>query len=1531
MSDALLAACLDAALGAIEARELRSLVWGSVDGSLSEDELADLVRPALGELGAPTDDGEVGRVCGELLAQRALFEVARLDGTFGYRSRFAEGIRLLTQLRQWFPDESWAAARTLVSDYRVDARPRSFPRRDVPVDAAIGALGLAPATLEYEAARAILTRNGRELPLAQFQVDASRLILRDARRDRGVVVSAGTGSGKTLAFYLPALIDIAPLVVPGQTWVKALTVYPRTELLKDQFSEAFVLARRMDDVLRARGKRPITIGTFFGMTPNNADARSLERHWRQIRGIGWVCPFLRCPECDGEMVWPERERATGREALTCLSPGCPGSAGPDQIVLTRERAEREPPDIVFATLEMVHQRIADTRRRQIIGLHQDPNRRARMVLLDEIHTYEGTTGAQSALALRRWRHVLGRTVRWVGLSATLLEAPRFFSDLVGLDQTRVEEVTPRPEELVTASMAYQVILRADPASQTSVLSTSIQTAFLLARLLDPPTRSTADGRYGHRLFVFTDDLDVTNRLYDNLGDAEGYDWYGRPRGELPLAALRAPSPPGTPELPARNLAGQVWRAPERIGWQLCQSLRVSRTTSQDSGVDAGSDIVVATASLEVGFDDPNVGAVLQHKAPRQFASFVQRKGRAGRSRTMRPWMVTVLSDYGRDRLAYQAYDRLFEPILPPQTLPVSNSYILRMQSVFAFVDWLADQALKDPGFEGNRKLWWWWPLNGPSDDSPYAAAVKRQQRWVLGILRELRQENGSRYISLRTYLAGALRLDLETVTSLLWEPPRSLMLEVVPTLARRLHTGWQAVPDAGVGLHDVFSRGSSPLPLPDFVPPNLFSELILPEVTVIVPPDGRRGKEQVHTMPVTQALKQLAPGRVTRRFGQARGELNHWLPIPLGQATCTLPISSYAEGHEYLGTVTVRDEAGPTELPCYRPWTVRLAQVSSRTVGPTSNARMHWASQLVPPESAELTFPTRRDSGWGAVVASVQFYVHAHRLPIAVRRFATGVTATIRRPRRADDLVIRATFVDAQHRAAAVGFEQEVDGLVVRARLPDGATLAALAAASPNLRAWRADYVRQWVLSDPVLAAYGNVFRLDWLWHVYLSTVAREVAQSGLPPGLAAARLRSMPDRFRALMRTAFRVQSADGLDDADAEDAVEQRPTPRLVEALDELLSTSEVLDRLQAAIDESASPDRACWQRWLLRRAHETLGEAVLFACQALAPNHAALDTLLMDLGRDLPGRVVEGLHEVWVTESTPGGTGTIESILTAFAEEPRRFYAAIETALAPSDLEVTSRQLDEFVELVHRVPAVADALAAARVAESYTARDVANAALVRQLAGHGLGVGHAFRIAIGHRLLRGGFDATGDGLVRRLLQAWRRLEGQLGLTVDVRTFAVAVLDEDDLADDVRAWVRTTAGANLGDADVAAVVAGILWPRPSEIRGRSLEAYNPYRDRERTDPALLRELVLEPSLRRVKLSAGAWEAELRAALSADGRVALDADRTDEDQLHRRLLELIATPIDVGYLQFFPAIESVQHDSTGVTATLILPEISST
>ena len=650
---------VDELLGAIEQQELRSLRWGYVDGSLSEEDVDSLAKNVTTSAG--TTAGPIELV--EWMIEHSLLFEFPSDQGHRFRSRFAEGVRLLTRLKQLLPGRSWIASPDLVSDYRVDARQRSSPRRDLDLDNTIRELEGLPSWGERQ--RALITAFIGHRNLSGFQIRAAQAILRPAQQDIGTVLTAGTGSGKTLGFYLPVMMELSAVMFPGNFWTKAVAVFPRIELLKDQFSQAYNLLSPLGTVLNAQGSRPFRLGTFFSGTPFEATTQYVESAGWNRRGAGYICPFLSCPVCGGALLWSDQHIANRTETLQCED-GCGTEVNDDEVVLTRSRARREPPDIVFTTAETLNQHLSDTRSRHVLGIADNPAFRARFLLLDEIHTYGGTSGAQTALVIRRWRHAIGISgrIRYVGLSATLEDASRFFADLTGLRHSAVSEVSPQDDELEFQSMEYQLVLRGDPGGRTQLLSTTIQTSFLLARLLDPLGKpSPSQGTYGSRIFAFTDDLDATNRLFDFLRDAEARDIFGQPDGtRIPLAGLRRTNQTA---VEPRMRAGQDWERLERLGRPLTQRLNIGRTSSQDRGVDTDADIIVATAALEVGFNDPSVGAIIQHKSPHQFSTFVQRKGRAGRIPSMRPWTITVLSDFGRDRSTYQSYDRLFDPIISP--------------------------------------------------------------------------------------------------------------------------------------------------------------------------------------------------------------------------------------------------------------------------------------------------------------------------------------------------------------------------------------------------------------------------------------------------------------------------------------------------------------------------------------------------------------------------------------------------------------------------------------------------------------------------------------------------------------------------------------------------------------------------------------------------------------------------------------------------------------------------------------------------
>ena len=1346
--------------------------------------------------------------------------------------------------------------------------------------------------------------------------------------DGGTIITAGTGSGKTLAFYLPAFVRIGEAVGPDH-WVKALAAYPRTELLKDQFAEAYRMARTIDASLSERKIRQVRIGALFGATPRRASRDELSSKGWQRRGSDFVCPWLRCPTCEAELLWRNEDIQSSREDLHCSKDACSGHVPATTIVLTRSTLQREPPDILFTTTEILNQRMSDQWMRHVFGIGNTAARKPFLALLDEVHTYEGASGAQVALTLRRWRHLLASPVTWAGLSATLAEAPRFFADLTGAKPEDVSEIFPQAEEMEERGADYQLLLRGDPASRASLLSTTIQASMLIARSLDPPHLGVSGGLFGRRAFLFTDDLDVTNRLFDDLRDAEAYTIFGRPDPvRAPLANLRA----GGGDAALRDMEGQRWRMCEEIGHPLDQRLVVGRTTSQDSGVDMLSNVVVATAALEVGYNDPHVGAVIQHKSPRGMASFLQRKGRAGRDPTMRPITVTVLSDYGRDRALYQAYEHLFDPALEPQHLPIRNLYVLRMQGVFSLIDWLADRT------GGVEKAWLWDLLSRPQS-SP-TPAVRQVLDRVRALLTDIVQGKPAVIADLKAHLVQALQIDDAILDSLLWRAPRSLLLEAVPTLVRRLFKQWElAFPDVNsnrdlqVDYH----------PLPDFVPRNLFSDLSLPEVRIILPPASVQHEEHVETMPILQALKQLAPGRVTRRFAFERGGLSHWVPVDPAVPDNSMQISEFAEEFEFVGSFRGRcnDHIDQEDIQVYRPWTVRMRAARRADALPSSNAFLSWRSDLLANgDPLVVAVPPR--STWRAYIKTVCFFLHRFRSSITVRRFAPIAHANVRTLQ--DDFAVTVRFSDDEQRPAALGFELEVDGFYMDVAIPRAGVLAEAELPAPLAASTWLAFLRESFLTDDQLPDDLNGFQREWLFQIMLSAVCSEARAKDQGLSAAAADLLS-EDRMQAVLNDVMSemfdsvpplANDDDGLgdvvDDPDQDDdagddghlAPGNHSASRLQQGLSDHLARLVVRDRLRALAARFDDRRDEAYGRWLRRTIINTLGEALLQACVAAAPRHAAVDTLLVDVQDDEEA----GVSRIWVTETTLGGAGVVQAFADRFAAEPRVFFSALEASLAATDLELVDEGLRRVVALTVSDNAVSEQLVHLRAAEGHREFAFQWRLFAGTLSSRGAtDLGHALSVSLTSRLLRSGSGPALDAILNRLIGRWDSFERRFGIAVGLREFSYICAKDLTIAADVNTFLAQVPGIGTARVSVIAAVTNLLWPRASEIRQRSLQSYNPYRDARVTDPALVRSLLLSEAMPAVNFDDPSWRTALGVALEDFGCVRLVAGSSSASNLRSTLVTLLATPVDVGFLQFFPAVERVERLDGNISVSLVLRE----
>lgn len=179
-------------------------------------------------------------------------------------------------------------------------------------------------------------------------------------RNKTMVVTSGTGSGKTECFMIPVLQDIMKRNEKG--CVQAIFLYPLNALMKSQ-------QQRMDAWCRSvPGK--ITYAIY------NGDTEKLEKR----------------PEFT-DAYYPQ--------------------------LVTRPQIRRDPPQVLFTNPTMLNYMLVRKEDQPILQRSQG---KLRWILLDEAHSYTGSSAAELALQLRRVMEAFGVTadqVRFAVTSATI--------------------------------------------------------------------------------------------------------------------------------------------------------------------------------------------------------------------------------------------------------------------------------------------------------------------------------------------------------------------------------------------------------------------------------------------------------------------------------------------------------------------------------------------------------------------------------------------------------------------------------------------------------------------------------------------------------------------------------------------------------------------------------------------------------------------------------------------------------------------------------------------------------------------------------------------------------------------------------------------------------------------------------------------------------------------------------------------------------------------------------------------------------
>jgi ATP-dependent helicase YprA (DUF1998 family) len=266
-----------------------------------------------------------------------------------------------------------------------------------------------------------------ERALYQHQQDAITAIV---QHQQNVVVATGTGSGKTECFLVPMidrlLKEEADLAKPG---VRALILYPMNALVNDQVKRLRQILCKQDP------KHPLIRFGYYTSRTEKAPRDALDSLRSELNGYdpNELRSFFTATELK-QLNLSTRDRLVNEVANKIHSIQS----------LSRKEIWDEPPHILVTNYSMLeHMLIRPKERKEIFDASSNT---FNTLIIDEAHTYDGSTGTEVSMLLKRFKVALNQDkgcIHCIATSASLGDSDadatvlEFAQDLFDEDFTQV--------------------------------------------------------------------------------------------------------------------------------------------------------------------------------------------------------------------------------------------------------------------------------------------------------------------------------------------------------------------------------------------------------------------------------------------------------------------------------------------------------------------------------------------------------------------------------------------------------------------------------------------------------------------------------------------------------------------------------------------------------------------------------------------------------------------------------------------------------------------------------------------------------------------------------------------------------------------------------------------------------------------------------------------------------------------------------------------------------------------------------------
>lgn len=513
-------------------------------------------------------------------------------------------------------------------------------------------------------------RSGIE-KLSKFQRDYIRQYVSDKCTDRYrvYVLEAPTGSGKTLIFMFMALME----ALIGS---RSLIIYPRKQLAEDQANILIKYIYILHDELKSYSHYKFKDPTLLIIDGDHPNAPQKADRGKPLTEV--VKKSLKCPIHNTELLLGDDYTIK-----------CKNGHSLSFLYVFKEDLQHIPSIIItnrFVLLtRLLHKKVKIENFLENISL----------VVFDEAHSYINFEGGDTAYLIRFLRDYISLVnsniePRIVLSSATMPSPVEFAKDLTGVDFRTILHFDYDSYKTDAYRLVIPLLLLPTPQFSAETVAQMVALVTLLWDIkYDKKSLVFIDGRAEiTRLFHFIKEIILEHGGFDAYRQAGDIILYHTTHG---IHQLKAALPryqrykedchamwdhliePGSLQnLQSNNINWKQYlqKLKNNIDFHYALHSGRQRTSIFNRFRSGDAKMLLATSTLELGIDIPDVSVVVQYKLPMKSEGFIQRIGRAGRNlESYRVVIGAIILSQSPHSAAYM-YDRdLQEKLIDVKKLP----------------------------------------------------------------------------------------------------------------------------------------------------------------------------------------------------------------------------------------------------------------------------------------------------------------------------------------------------------------------------------------------------------------------------------------------------------------------------------------------------------------------------------------------------------------------------------------------------------------------------------------------------------------------------------------------------------------------------------------------------------------------------------------------------------------------------------------------------------------------------------------------